>query len=278
MTGGASVAGGGDRTAQPAPEAVRTPATTRTSASVTRHALVTGASRGIGAAVARLLAADGCRVCIHYHRSAERAHEVAEAIRQAGGAPPLVVQADICSLEDLRAMKETLDRAGFRPDIIVHNAGFAWHGLVEDTEEPVWDAMMDAHLKAAYRLARLFAPDMVWRRWGRIVHVSSLWGLTGAAGEAAYSAAKGGLNSFTKALAKELASFSITVNAVAPGAVETEMIGHLTEEERAALCRQIPLGRLGRPEEVAQVVRFLVSEEAGYITGQVVAVTGGWYR
>ncbi len=247
-------------------------------AAAVRKALVTGASRGIGAAVARLLAADGCRVCVHYYRSVERAREVAETIRQAGGEPPLLVRADVRSLEELRAMKESLDRAGFRPDIVVHNAGFAWHGLVEDTDEGMWDAMMDAHLKAAYRLARLFAPDMAWRRWGRIVHLSSIWGLTGAAGEAAYSAAKGGLNSFTKALARELAPFGVTVNAVAPGAVETEMIGDLTEEERNALCRSIPLGRLGRPEEVAEVVRFLVSEEAGYITGQVVAVTGGWHR
>jgi 3-oxoacyl-[acyl-carrier protein] reductase len=243
-----------------------------------KAALVTGASRGIGAAVARLLAEDGCRVCLHYHRSGERARQAAEAIRRAGGEEPLLVRADVRSPDDLRAMKETLERAGFRPDIVIHCAGTAWQGMLEDTAETVWDEMMDVHLKAAYFLARLFTPHMIWQRWGRIIHMSSVWGQAGAAGETAYSAAKGGLDSFTKALARELAPSGVTVNAVAPGAVDTDMLCGLTEEDKAELCRSIPLGRLGRPEEVAEVVRFLASEEAGYITGQVVAVTGGWYR
>lgn len=238
-------------------------------------ALITGASRGIGAAAARRLAAGGADVAIQYYRSREAAEEVAGFCR-AQGVRAEVIQADVRDGDALAALRRRLQELGMLPDILVHSAGTAFYGLLEDCGEEVWDELMGVHLKAAYRLTRLFAPDMAWKRWGRIVYLSSIWGVIGAAGEAAYAAAKGGLNAFAKSMAKELAPFGITVNAVAPGAIETDMLADLTDEDRLALCRGIPLGRLGRPEEVADLIRFITSEDAGYITGQVLGMNGGW--
>jgi 3-oxoacyl-[acyl-carrier protein] reductase len=238
-------------------------------------ALITGASRGIGAAAARRLAADGNDVVIQYYTSREAAERVAAYCRQQG-ARAEVIQADVRDARSLDALKSRLKELDMMPDILVHSAGTAFYGLLEDCGEEVWDELMGVHLKAAYRLTRLFAPDMAWRRWGRIVYLSSIWGVIGASGEAAYAAAKGGLNAFAKSMAKELASAGITVNAVAPGAIETDMLADLTEDDRLALCRNIPLGRLGQPEEVAELIRFIASEDAGYITGQVLGINGGW--
>jgi len=239
-------------------------------------ALVTGASGGIGAAVARRLAEDGVRLVLHYGSSRRRAEEAAAACLRAGASGADVVSADLRSAEALRALKEELDGRGLSPNVLVHCAGFARYGLLQDTAEDDWDDLFRVHLKAAYGLAKLFGPAMSWGRWGRIVHLSSVWGLVGAAGEVAYSAAKGGLNSFTKGLAKELAPFGVTVNAVAPGAVDTDMLRELDEDERRRLLAEIPLGRFAAPGEVAELVAFLVSERAGYITGQVLALAGGW--
>jgi 3-oxoacyl-[acyl-carrier protein] reductase len=241
-----------------------------------RTALVTGASRGIGAAVARRLAADGFRVAVLYHRSREEAERVAGDCRRAG-VRAAAVQADVRSGDSLAALKAELERLDLEPDTVVHSAGVARTGLLHDLGEAEWDDLLAVHLKAAYWLAKLFSPGMVWRRWGRIVHISSVWGLVGASGEVAYSAAKGGLNSFTKGLAKELAPSGVTVNAVAPGAIRTEMLRTLSDDDLAGLAREIPLGRLGEPEEVAELVRYLVSPEAGYVTGQVISLSGGWH-
>jgi 3-oxoacyl-[acyl-carrier protein] reductase len=243
---------------------------------LSRVALVTGASRGIGAAVARALAEDGLDVAIPYFASREGAERTAEKCA-ALGRKTLLLQADVRSSSSLQQMKEALDRERWSPDIVVHCAGTAQYGLLSDMDDETWDDLMDVHLKAAYRLAKLFSPAMTWRRYGRIVHLSSIWGVIGSSGEAAYSAAKGGINAFTKALAKELASSGVTVNAVAPGAVETDMLAGFDAEDREAICREIPLGRLGRPEEIAQLVRFLVSDSAGYVTGQVIGINGGWH-
>ncbi|MBB6672849.1 elongation factor P 5-aminopentanone reductase [Cohnella nanjingensis] len=239
-------------------------------------ALVIGASRGIGAAVARRLAGDGASVAVHYHRSRAEAEAVAAECLALGAPAAFAMQADVRSGASIAAMKARLDERGFAPDVLVHSAGTAHYGLLEDLDEAVWDDLHQVHLKAAYWLARHFGPAMSWGRRGRIVHVSSVWGVVGSAGEVAYSAAKGGLNSFTKALARELAGAGVTVNAVAPGAVETDMMRELTDEEREELRADIPLGRFAQPEEVADLVRFLVSEQAGYVTGQVIGLTGGW--
>lgn len=240
-----------------------------------RKALVTGGSRGIGAAVARQLASDGFDVAVQYFSAVNQAEAVATACRSNGG-NAIFVQADARSGQSLRELKLKLDQEGWIPDVIVHCAGAAHYGLLEDTGEGVWDDLFTLHLKSAYYLTKLFGPAMTWNRWGRFVHLSSLWGVVGAAGEAVYAASKGGLNAFVKSMAKELASAGVTVNAVAPGAIDTDMLAALGEEEKASLREAIPLGRLGTAEEVAALVRFLVSDSAGYITGQVIGINGGW--
>lgn len=240
-----------------------------------RVALVTGASRGIGAAAAKQLAADGFDVAVQYYASAGAAEAVAAACRELG-ARAVALQADARSGASLRGLKAALDAEGWTPSVVVHSAGAAHYGLLDDTDEDVWDDLFALHVRSAYHLTRLFAPAMAWDRWGRFIHLSSLWGVVGAAGEAAYAATKGGLNAFVKSMAKELASSGVTVNAVAPGAIDTDMLAALSEEEKAELRDAIPLGRLGTPEEVAALVRYLASDGAGYVTGQVVALSGGW--
>lgn len=240
-----------------------------------RVALVTGASRGIGAAVARQLAADGADVALQYYAAAEAAEAVAADCRSCG-AEAAALQADLRSRTAVAELKERLDRLGWTPNVVVHCAGLAHYGLLEDTEEQIWDDLMSVNLKGAYDLARHFGPSMRWGRWGRFVLLSSIWGESGAAGEAIYAATKGGLNAFAKSLAREWAPAGVTVNAISPGAIETDMLGALDSEDRRTLCEEIPAGRLGRPEEVAQLVRYLVSDEAGYVTGQTLGLNGGW--
>lgn len=240
-----------------------------------RVALVTGASRGIGAAVARQLAADGADVALQYYAAAEAAEAVADDCRNRG-ADVAALQADLRSRTAVAELKERLDRLGWTPNVVVHCAGLAHYGLLEDTEERIWDDLMSVNLKGAYDLARHFGPSMRWTRWGRFVLLSSIWGESGAAGEAVYAATKGGLNAFAKSLAREWAPAGVTVNAISPGAIETDMLGALDSDDRRALCEEIPAGRLGRPEEVAQLVRYLVSDEAGYVTGQTLGLNGGW--
>lgn len=238
-------------------------------------ALITGGSRGIGAATARLLAARGLTVAVQYY-SSPAAAETVVADCVALGSRAVAVHADMRSGHSVQAMQRKLAEAGCEPDIVVHCAGIAHYGLLADMDEHMWDNLMNVHLKGAYHLTTYFSPAMVWSRQGRFVFVSSVWGLVGAAGEAAYAAAKGGLNAFAKSMARELGPSGITVNAVAPGAVDTDMLAALTAEERSALCAEIPLGRLCAPEEVAELIGFLVSQEAGYINGQVLALSGGW--
>ncbi|QJD83313.1 elongation factor P 5-aminopentanone reductase [Cohnella herbarum] len=240
-----------------------------------RVALVTGASRGIGAAVARQLASDGADVALQYYAAEDAAEGVASDCRSFG-VQAIALQADLRSKASAWELKARMDRLQWSPDIVVHCAGMAHYGLLEDTDEQLWDDLMNVNLKGAYYLTQWFGPAMRWKRWGRFVHLSSIWGVVGAAGEAAYSASKGGLNAFTKSVAKEMASSGITVNAVCPGAVATDMLSALDAADREQLCHDIPLGRLGHPEEVAWLVSFLVSEEAGYITGQTIGLNGGW--
>lgn len=240
-----------------------------------QRALVTGASRGIGAAIAVRLAQDGCEVAVHYARSESGAKEIAAACSRLG-VRALTVKADLTSAQQVEHMRRELERLDFLPDILVNNAGAASYGLVADLEESEWERVASLNLKGVYLCSRAFMTHMMWQRSGRIVNISSVWGIVGAAGEAAYSAAKGGVNAFTLALAKELAPFGVTVNAVAPGAVDTGMTAQLDMGEREELRREIPAGRLARPEEIAAVVRFLAHPAASYITGQIVSVSGGW--
>jgi 3-oxoacyl-[acyl-carrier protein] reductase len=239
------------------------------------NVLVTGAGRGIGAAIARRFAAAGMNVAVHYFAAREAAEETARRCAETAGRV-LTVQADIRSRDEVLRLKEQLERYGMLPDILVNNAGVAQYGLLTDLTEDEWDRVIDINLKGTFLCTQAFVPPMVRRKYGRIINVSSVWGLVGASCEAAYSAAKGGVIAFTKAMAKELAPSGITVNAVAPGVVETGMIAHLDDEERLALQREIPVGRFARPEEIASAVYFLALPESGYITGQVLSPNGGW--
>ncbi|MBN3526257.1 elongation factor P 5-aminopentanone reductase [Paenibacillus apiarius] len=237
--------------------------------------LITGASRGIGAAIAERFASVGMKVVIHYLQSHESANEVARRCLAYGG-EVMTISADLRSGEQIDRMKTKLDELGFTPDVVVNNAGVAYYGLVSDVTEEEWDECMSINLKGMFLCAQRFMPHMISQKYGRIINVSSIWGITGASCEVMYSTAKGGVNAFTKALAKELAPSGVTVNAVAPGAVETDMVKHLDKEERVALQDDIPLGRLGTPEEVASLVYFLALPESSYITGQVISPNGGW--
>lgn len=237
-------------------------------------ALVTGASRGIGAAIAQALAREGTAVLVGYRERAADAQRLVEAMA-AEGAQAIAWQVDVTDLRACtRAVEEALHRWG-RLDILVNNAGTALDKLLLDTEPAEWEHLMAVHVTGAYACARAALRPMLSAGYGRIINISSIWGLTGAAGEVAYSTAKAGLIGFTKALAKEVGRQGITVNAVAPGVIQTEMLAGLTEADLAELAEQAPVGRIGTAAEVAAAVLYLASPEAGFMTGQVVSPNGG---
>ncbi|NEW05612.1 SDR family oxidoreductase [Paenibacillus sp. SYP-B3998] len=237
--------------------------------------LITGASRGIGAAIAERFAKVGMNVVIHYRESHEAANKVARSCMK-HGAKVLTLSADIRSRDQIGKMNEKLEQREMVPDIIVNNAGISHYGLLSDIREEDWDLIMDVNLKGTFLCTQMFMPAMVRQKYGRIINVSSVWGISGASCEVAYSAAKGGMNAFTKALAKELAPSGVTVNAVAPGVVNTEMMDGFQAEEKAALENEIPIGRFALPDEIASLVYFLALPESGYITGQIISPNGGW--
>lgn len=237
--------------------------------------LVTGASRGIGAAIAERFASVGMKVVIHYLNSHESANETARTCLNYG-AQVLTVNADVRSKEQLLRMKEKMEKHDMVPDILVNNAGVAHYGLLKDVSEDEWEHIMDVNLKGMFLCTQLFMDSMVRQKYGRIINVSSVWGISGASCEVVYSTAKGGVNAFTKALAKELAPSGITVNAVAPGIVETSMNANLKAAEKEALANDIPAGRFAQPDEIASLVYFIALPESGYITGQIISPNGGW--
>jgi 3-oxoacyl-[acyl-carrier protein] reductase len=238
-----------------------------------RVAVVSGGAKGIGRAVSVCLASEGAKVVVSGRDGAALEALVAELAGQ--GREALAVPADMAKPADVEALAaKTLEAFG-RADILINNAGVTKDGLLLRMSEADWDTVLDTNLKGAFLCMREFARPMMKQRWGRIVNMSSVIGLIGNAGQANYAASKAGLLGLTKAVAKELASRHITVNAVAPGFIQTAMTESLSGKMRDALLAQIPLGRLGSPDDVAHTVAFLCSEEAGYITGQVLAVDGG---
>ena len=239
-----------------------------------RIAIVTGASRGIGRAIAEELARRGARVVVNYNSSAAAAEEVVQAICDEGG-EAVAVQADVSDMEQAqRLVKDAISTYGGL-DILVNNAGTTRDMLLMMMSESDWDDVLRINLKSAYNCSKAALRPMMRKRYGRIINMTSVAGIAGNPGQTNYSASKAGLIGFTKSLAREVGSRNITVNAVAPGFVPTELTASLPEEIREASIQQIPLGRWGTAEEVAFAVAFLASDEASYITGHVLSVDGG---
>jgi len=243
--------------------------------SETRTAFVTGAGRGIGRAIALALAEAGARVVVASNEP-ERNEETAGEIRSRGReAFPLFV--DVSSPESVREAFQKAAREFGRTDILVNNAGITRDALAVRMKKEDWDLVLAVNLNGAFLAIQQVLPDMMRQRWGRIINIASVVGLMGNAGQANYVASKAGIIGLTKALAQELAGRNITVNAVAPGFIETDMTARLPEEVKQRMLGMIALKRFGRPEDVAAGVRFLASEEAGYITGHVLNINGGMY-
>ena len=240
-----------------------------------RVALVTGASQGIGRACAAELARGGATVALAA-RNAEKLTAVAEEIRAAGGTAE-VFALDIADESSIRSCATAvLERLG-RVEILVNNAGITRDGLAMRMKRADWDDVLSTNLTGAFLMTQALLPQMLKLRWGRILNMTSVVGEAGQAGQANYAASKAGLIGLTKSLARELASRTITVNAIAPGYIETAMTGALNDDQRSAMLSIVPLGRAGTEADVAHAVRFLASEEAGYITGHTLDVNGGMY-
>ena len=238
-------------------------------------ALVTGASRGIGAVIAKSLGEAGVNVGVNYSANRDAANDVAEAIRS-GGSESIIIQGDIS--DDMHAqavVKQVTDEWG-QSDILVNNAGITRDGLLLRMKTEDWDRVIDVDLKGAFLCSKYTMPHMIRRRQGRIINISSVVGIGGNAGQANYAAAKAGLIGFTKAVAREVATRNVTVNALAPGFIDTGgMVDNMTDEASENVLGRIPMGRCGSGLDVASAVVFLCGSGAGYITGQVITIDGG---
>ncbi|MDR3043038.1 MAG: 3-oxoacyl-[acyl-carrier-protein] reductase [Desulfovibrio sp.] len=243
---------------------------------LTSTALVTGGSRGIGKAVAETLAREGFQVYLTYVSKPEEAEAVAAGINAAGGSAR-AFRLDVSDAAAVAAFFQEEIREKVTLAVLVNNAGITKDGLILRMKDDDFDRVLDVNLSGAFTCLREAAKLMTRQRRGRIVNITSVVGQMGNAGQVNYSAAKAGLIGMTKSAAKELAGRNVTVNAVAPGFIETDMTAKLTDEVRAAYIEAIPLRRLGHPQDIADAVAFLASDKAGYITGQVIAVNGGMY-
>lgn len=238
-----------------------------------RRILITGASGGIGSAIALRLAKANTHIILQ-GRNRQALQHIYQQVTDAGATADIWV-CDFAELDDAK-----LDAYSYllsNIDCYIHCSGHSLYKMLMDTDLVEWDLLFQIHIRSAFLLSKRVLPSMGANRFGRIVLISSIWGEVGASCEVAYSAAKGAVQSFTKALAKEVAPSGITVNAIAPGAIETRMIyDQFSVEEVTELQEQIPIGRLGRPEEIATLVEFLASEHSSYITGQIISINGGW--
>lgn len=233
-----------------------------------KNVLITGGSRGIGAACVKKFADEGYRVFLNYSKSENEAKKIAV---QTGAIP---VKADISDLSQVQKMIELINSHG-GTDILINNAGVAKQLLFTDITEEEWDRVFDINVKGMFLVTREAVKSMINKKSGKIINLSSMWGITGGSCEVHYSASKAAVIGFTKALAKELGLSGITVNCVAPGVIDTEMNNNLTDEDKEILCEETPLGRIGTPEETAELIYFLASDKASFITGQVISNNGG---
>jgi 3-oxoacyl-[acyl-carrier protein] reductase len=236
--------------------------------------LVTGASGGIGSAISVELAKRGYHLYLQYRNAQEDAQRT--KLRCEGfGVPVILIRADLESIEEINGMFDQMARL---PDILINNAGTTHYGMFTDTSLDDFETLHRVNVRAPFLLTQKVVPYMVRQRFGRVINISSIWGVTGASCEVLYSMTKGAVLSFTKALAKELAPCNVTVNAVVPGAVEGNLLNRqFSPSEQELIASEIPMGRLGKPEEIASLVCYLLKPEAEYITGQVISPNGGWY-
>jgi len=241
-----------------------------------KTALVTGASRGIGRAIALRFAAEGAFVVVNYAGNQAAAGETLAAIESAGG-NAVLSRFDVGSAVEVDAAVKAIVAERGRIDILVNNAGVTRDNLLLRMTEDDFDAVVRTNLKGTFLVTKVVSRQMIRQRWGRIVNMSSVVGEMGNAGQSVYAATKAGILGFTKAMARELASREITVNAIAPGFITTDMTQSLPEASRKEFAERIPLGRFGAPEEVAELALFLASDAAAYVTGQVVGINGGMY-
>ena len=237
-------------------------------------ALVTGASRGLGKAIALKLATLGSRVVVNYASSEEEAKKVAGEIKSQGG-EAMLVKANVADAQAVKAMVKEIAGTWGKIDILVNNAGITRDSLLLRMSDEAWDEVINTNLRGAYLCTKAALRHMMGQSWGRIINITSLAGMVGYAGQANYSAAKAGLIAFTKSVAREVGSLNITVNAAAPGFIVTNMTDKLPQETKDFILTRIPLKRFGKPEDVAELVAFLASERASYITAQVIGIDGG---
>lgn len=237
--------------------------------------LITGGTRGIGAATVRRLAREGHRVCFIYKESIETAHSLTRVLG-AEGCEVVGVQCDIRHPSQVHEVVDTLAENWGSIDVLINSAGISWNGLLQDMLDAEWLDLFDTNVHGTFYCTRAVLPHMLSRQKGVILNISSIWGSHPASCEVAYSATKGAIDAFTRSLAQEVAYSGIRVNAIAPGVVHTDMVEQLGEETNALLHEEIPMGRYANPEEIAGLVRYLISDEASYITGQVITIAGGF--
>lgn len=233
-----------------------------------KNVLITGGSRGIGAECVRKFSDEGYRVFLNYSKSDDKALEISKKT----GA--ILIKADISKSDEICKIKNIIYNYG-KISVIVNNAGIAEQKLFSDINEADWDRMFDINIKSMFLVTKAFLPDMIHEKRGKIINLSSIWGITGASCEVHYSASKAAVIGFTKALAKELGPSGINVNCVAPGVIDTEMNSYLDNETKAELCDETPLCRMGTAEEIAKLIYFLASDNSDFITGQVISPNGG---